>query len=37
MLAHDELGTCEASLVPPEQIVFSMPISPVDMTVSTVM
>ena len=24
MLAHDELGTCEARLVPPEQFVLSM-------------
>ena len=33
MLAHDELHTCRASLVPPEQLVLSIPI---DMTVLTV-
>ena len=27
MLADDELGTCRASLVPPEQFVLSIPIS----------
>ena len=36
MLARDELGTCQASLVPPGQFVLSIPISPVDMTLLTV-
>ena len=36
MLAHDELGTCEASLVPPEQFVLSISVSPIDMTGLTV-
>ena len=32
MITHDELGTCEASLVPPEQFVLSIPVSPIDMS-----
>ncbi len=35
--AHDELGTCRASLVCPEQSVLSIPIRSIDTTVLTVM
>ena len=34
MLAHDELYTCEASLIPPEQFVLGTSVSPIDMTVN---
>ena len=34
--AHDELGTCRASLVSPEQSVLSIPTGSIDVTVLTV-
>ena len=35
-MAHDELATCRASLVSPEQFVLIIPASITDMTVLTV-